>query len=128
MITAVGEGRGRTRNAFDGAVIDAPPPFLALTWALDAPALNCGSPSSDFPDDRPPGAEVVEATDGGTNAHLGDEVGEAHSEDRVYGSAVRSRDPMESQRECPSPRVEPRVYVRDRFAITLWTYYEATCC
>ena len=22
------------------------------------------------------------------------------------------------------PRVEPRVYVRDRFAITLWTYYE----
>ena len=30
---------------------------------------------------------------------------------------------------CPvaelEPRVEPRVYVRDGFAITLWTYYEA---
>jgi len=25
----------------------------------------------------------------------------------------------------PEPRVEPRVYVRDGFAITLWTYYEA---
>src|SRR5215212_11140156 len=22
------------------------------------------------------------------------------------------------------PRVEPRVYVRDRFVVTLWTYYE----
>ena len=27
--------------------------------------------------------------------------------------------------EEPDPRVEPRVYVRDGFAITLWTYYEA---
>ncbi|MCA9904458.1 MAG: aminoglycoside phosphotransferase family protein [Anaerolineae bacterium] len=27
--------------------------------------------------------------------------------------------------EKPEPRVEPRVYVRDGFAITLWTYYEA---
>jgi Ser/Thr protein kinase RdoA (MazF antagonist) len=27
--------------------------------------------------------------------------------------------------EQPEPRVEPRVYVRDGFAITLWTYYEA---
>jgi phosphotransferase family enzyme len=27
--------------------------------------------------------------------------------------------------EKPDPRVEPRVYVRDGFAITLWTYYEA---
>jgi Ser/Thr protein kinase RdoA (MazF antagonist) len=27
--------------------------------------------------------------------------------------------------EEPEPRVEPRVYVRDGFAITLWTYYEA---
>ena len=27
--------------------------------------------------------------------------------------------------EAPEPRVEPRVYVRDGFAITLWTYYEA---
>ncbi|MEO8393992.1 MAG: aminoglycoside phosphotransferase family protein, partial [Chloroflexota bacterium] len=27
--------------------------------------------------------------------------------------------------ERPDPRVEPRVYVRDGFAITLWTYYEA---
>ena len=26
--------------------------------------------------------------------------------------------------EQPDPRVEPRVYVRDGFAITLWTYYE----
>ncbi len=30
---------------------------------------------------------------------------------------------------CPveelDPRVEPRVYVRDDFAITLWTYYES---
>jgi Ser/Thr protein kinase RdoA (MazF antagonist) len=25
----------------------------------------------------------------------------------------------------PEPRAEPRVYVRDGFAITLWTYYEA---
>src|SRR5260221_9953700 len=25
----------------------------------------------------------------------------------------------------PDPRVAPRVYVRDGFAITLWTYYEA---
>jgi Ser/Thr protein kinase RdoA (MazF antagonist) len=25
----------------------------------------------------------------------------------------------------PDPRAEPRVYVRDGFAITLWTYYEA---
>ena len=24
----------------------------------------------------------------------------------------------------PEPRVEPRVYVRDAFAVTLWTYYE----
>ena len=24
----------------------------------------------------------------------------------------------------PEPRAEPRVYVRDRFAVTLWTYYE----
>lgn len=24
----------------------------------------------------------------------------------------------------PDPRVEPRVHIRDRFAITLWTYYE----
>ena len=24
----------------------------------------------------------------------------------------------------PEPRVEPRVYVRDRFAVTLWTHYE----
>lgn len=27
--------------------------------------------------------------------------------------------------EKPEPRVEPRVYVRDGFAITLWTYYQA---
>jgi hypothetical protein len=27
--------------------------------------------------------------------------------------------------EEPEPRAEPRVYVRDGFAITLWTYYEA---
>src|SRR5581483_12172198 len=27
--------------------------------------------------------------------------------------------------EAPAPRVEPRVYVRDGFAVTLWTYYEA---
>jgi Ser/Thr protein kinase RdoA (MazF antagonist) len=27
--------------------------------------------------------------------------------------------------EKPEPRVEPRVYVRDGFATTLWTYYEA---
>jgi Phosphotransferase enzyme family len=27
--------------------------------------------------------------------------------------------------EEPEPRVEPRVYVRDGFALTLWTYYEA---
>lgn len=27
--------------------------------------------------------------------------------------------------EQPEPRVEPRIYVRDGFAITLWTYYEA---
>ena len=27
--------------------------------------------------------------------------------------------------EKPEPRVEPRVYVRDGFSITLWTYYEA---
>jgi hypothetical protein len=27
--------------------------------------------------------------------------------------------------ETPEPRVEPRVYVRDGFAITLWTYYHA---
>jgi hypothetical protein len=27
--------------------------------------------------------------------------------------------------EQPEPRVEPRVYMRDGFAITLWTYYEA---
>src|SRR5215471_2200993 len=27
--------------------------------------------------------------------------------------------------EKPEPRVAPRVYVRDGFAITLWTYYEA---
>jgi len=27
--------------------------------------------------------------------------------------------------EAPAPRVEPRVYVRDGFAITLWTYYKA---
>src|SRR5215470_15844448 len=27
--------------------------------------------------------------------------------------------------EQPEPRVEPRVYVHDGFAITLWTYYEA---
>ncbi|MBE2272341.1 MAG: aminoglycoside phosphotransferase family protein, partial [Anaerolinea sp.] len=27
--------------------------------------------------------------------------------------------------EKPEPRVEPRVYVRDGFAITLWNYYEA---
>src|SRR5262245_32478505 len=24
----------------------------------------------------------------------------------------------------PDPRVDPRVYIRDRYAITLWTYYE----
>lgn len=28
--------------------------------------------------------------------------------------------------EKPEPRVEPRVYVRDGFKITLWTYYETT--
>lgn len=27
--------------------------------------------------------------------------------------------------EKPEPRVEPRVYVRDGFVVTLWTYYEA---
>src|SRR5579872_2861349 len=26
---------------------------------------------------------------------------------------------------APDPRVAPRVYVRDGFAITLWTYYKA---
>src|SRR6202453_2492345 len=26
----------------------------------------------------------------------------------------------------PEPRVEPRVYERDGFAVTLWTYYEPT--
>jgi hypothetical protein len=34
-----------------------------------------------------------------------------------------------TEADCPlaqlEPRVEPRVYVRDGFAITLWTYYEA---
>src|SRR4051812_28973458 len=31
---------------------------------------------------------------------------------------------VESPVAEPDPRVEPRVYVREGFAITLWTYYE----
>ena len=31
----------------------------------------------------------------------------------------------ESPVGAPEPRVEPRVYVRDGFAVTLWTYYKS---
>jgi Ser/Thr protein kinase RdoA (MazF antagonist) len=49
----------------------------------------------------------------------------AHQADTVFEVEVARR---LAETDCPvaelEPRAEPRVYVRDGFAVTLWTYYE----
>jgi Ser/Thr protein kinase RdoA (MazF antagonist) len=52
-------------------------------------------------------------------AHVGHEVAEFEVE------LARRLAASESPVARLDPRVEPRVYVRDGFAVTLWTYYEA---
>ena len=50
-----------------------------------------------------------------------DDRGGAEFEVEVAGRLAESGSPVASL----DPRVEPRVYVRDGFVVTLWTYYEA---
>jgi hypothetical protein len=52
-------------------------------------------------------------------AHVAQQEG-AEFEVEVARRLVETDSPVAE----PEPRVEPRVYVRDGFAITLWTYYE----
>ncbi len=52
-------------------------------------------------------------------AHVGHEVAEFEVE------LAQRLEETDSPVAALDPRVEPRVYVRDGFAITLWTYYES---